>query len=63
MTRTVQVTPDYIYHFTTSDWNGYKNLTIHSQWLGAKNPDELQKRFSINLDKDSLTALLTVLSN
>ena len=61
--RFVQITPDYIYHFTTRDWNGYRNLTIHSQWLGAKDPQGLQERVSINLDEASLKALLDVLSN
>ena len=62
MTTSVQVTKDYIYHFTTSDWNGYKNLTIQSQWLGAKEPQGLQKRLSINLDGNALDALLKALS-
>ena len=63
MTRTVQVTPDYIYHFTTSDWKGYKNLTIHSQWLGAKDPLGMQERISINLNAEALAALLDALGS
>ena len=61
MTTSVKVTSDYIYHFTTSDWNGYKNLTIHSKWLGAKDPLGLQERISINLNAEALAALLDAL--
>lgn len=59
----VRTSSDYVYHFTISEWNGYTNVKIESQWLKAKDPLGRQTKLNINLDADALKVLQTVLSN
>lgn len=48
----LQLTDTYLLHFTLSEWNDTRTLTIESQWTGAKDPDGLQRRYQVTLEKD-----------
>lgn len=60
---TIQLTDSYFLHFTVSDWQDSKTLKVESQWTGAKNPEDLQTKVQITLEKDKLNQLTTFLSN
>jgi hypothetical protein len=60
---TIQLTDSYLLHFTVSDWKDSKTLKVESQWTGAKNPDDLQTKVQITLEKEKLNQLTTFLSN
>ena len=57
----LQLTDSYLLHFTVTDWKNNKTLKIESQWTGSKDPDGLQKKFQVTLEKDALNELTTFL--
>ena len=57
----IQLTDTYLMHFTVTDWGEHKTLKIDSQWTGAKDPEGLQKKFQVTLEKDALNELTTFL--
>ena len=57
----LQLTDSYLLHFTVTDWKDSKTLRIESQWTGSKDPDGLQKKFQVTLEKDALNELTTFL--
>ena len=57
----LQLTDSYLLHFTVTDWKNNKTLKIESQWTGSKDPDGLQKKFQVTLEKDALNKLTTFL--
>lgn len=57
----IQLTDTYLLHFTVTDWKNNKTLKIESQWTGSKDPDGLQKKFQVTLEKDALNELTTFL--
>ena len=57
----IQLTDTYLMHFTVTDWKNNKTLKIESQWTGSKDPDGLQKKFQVTLEKDALNELTTFL--
>ena len=53
---------DYIYYFSIHDnGDGTRTLTAESQWLGAKNPNDLQRRWKVTLDEQGLSRLARLL--
>ena len=57
----IQLTDTYLLHFTVTDWGEHKTLKIDSQWTEARNPEGLQKKFQVTLEKDALKELTTFL--
>jgi len=58
---TLQLTDTYLLHFTVTDWKDSKTLRIESQWTEARDPDGLQKKFQVTLEKDAINELTTFL--
>lgn len=57
----LQLTDSYLLHFTVTDWKDNKTLRIESQWTGSKDPEGLQRKFQVTLEKDALDELTTFL--
>lgn len=53
-TATYHLSKDYSLHVGVQDTPLGKCLTIDSQWLGAKDPDALQRQFTVTLPANTL---------
>jgi hypothetical protein len=49
-----QLSKDYAIEVLVSDTPTGKHLTIDTQWFGAKNPQALQRQYSVTLPPDVL---------
>lgn len=55
---------DYLYHFSVNNnLDGTRTLTVKSQWLGAKNPDDLQTRFQCTFKQHDWDELISRLQD
>ena len=57
----IQLTDSYLLRFTLNEWGEHRTLKVESQWTGAKNPDGLQTRTQLTLDKDQWDELCSFL--
>lgn len=49
-----QLSKDYVLHVDAKKTPLGHHLSISTQWLGAKNPNEKQRRFSVTVPRETL---------
>jgi len=61
----LQLTETYALHLNITDCDypeGYKSLSVESQWSGARDPDGLQTRFHVVLSDEHWREVLAYLA-